>query len=97
MSSKLKLKLNKDHHIETEDLKWWLEETMEAIMKINPAGVYEPDCPWHKRFACLTRGIDVGWEIFQMILDVASGRKQPWSDRWGIHNDITLFNPAPIT
>jgi galactarate dehydratase len=40
---------------------------------------------------------EIGWEIFRMILDVASGRKQPWSDRWGIHNDLTLFNPAPIT
>ena len=20
-----------------------------------------------------------------------------WSDRWGIHNDLTLFNPAPVT
>ena len=29
--------------------------------------------------------------------DVASGRTKPWSDRWGIHNDLTLFNPAPVT
>jgi len=28
---------------------------------------------------------------------VASGRKRPWSDRWGLFNDLTLFNPAPIT
>jgi galactarate dehydratase len=28
---------------------------------------------------------------------VASGRKTPWSDRWGLFNDLTLFNPAPIT
>ena len=40
---------------------------------------------------------EVGWEIFRMILEVASGRQHPWSDRWGIHNDLTLFNPAPIT
>jgi len=39
----------------------------------------------------------VGWEIFQLILDVASGRKQTWSDRWGLHNALTLFNPAPVT
>ena len=31
------------------------------------------------------------------ILDVASGRKQVWADRWGLHNDLTLFNPAPVT
>ena len=38
-----------------------------------------------------------GWELFQLILDVASGRKQVWADKWGLHNDLVLFNPAPIT
>lgn len=40
---------------------------------------------------------EVGWEIFHLILDVASGKKQTWADRWGIHNDLCLFNPAPVT
>ncbi|MBD2867273.1 galactarate dehydratase [Paenibacillus sp. IB182493] len=40
---------------------------------------------------------DVGWELFRTILDVASGRKQTWADRWGLHNSLTLFNPAPVT
>ncbi|WP_336486842.1 galactarate dehydratase [Methylobacterium nigriterrae] len=40
---------------------------------------------------------EMGWELFHLILDVASGRKQPWSDRWGLFNDLTLFNPAPVT
>jgi galactarate dehydratase len=40
---------------------------------------------------------DVGRQIFQMILDVASGRHQTCADHWGLHNDIVLFNPAPIT
>ena len=40
---------------------------------------------------------DTGWELFRLILDVASGRKKAWSDHWGIHNSLTLFNPAPIT
>jgi len=40
---------------------------------------------------------ETGWELFKLILDVASGRTKPWSDRWGIHNDLTLFNPAPVT
>lgn len=40
---------------------------------------------------------DVGTEIFQMILDVASGTKQPYSDQYGFHNDMCIFNPAPIT
>ena len=39
----------------------------------------------------------VGMEIFQMILDVASGRKQTWAEHWGLHNDLALFNPAPVT
>jgi galactarate dehydratase len=38
-----------------------------------------------------------GWELFRLILEVASGRTKVWSDRWGIHNDLTLFNPAPVT
>ena len=40
---------------------------------------------------------EVGWEIFRLVLDVASGRKQPWSDRWGLHNALAVFNPAPVT
>lgn len=40
---------------------------------------------------------DVGTEIFNMILDVASGIKKPYSDQYGFHNDMCFFNPAPIT
>ncbi len=40
---------------------------------------------------------DVGEEIFDMILDVASGLKKPYSDQYGFHNDMCIFNPAPIT
>ena len=39
----------------------------------------------------------VGWEIFHLILDVASGRKQTWAEHWGLHNPLALFNPGPIT
>ncbi len=39
----------------------------------------------------------VGEQIFHMILEVASGRKQTWADHWGLHNEFALFNPAPIT
>jgi hypothetical protein len=31
------------------------------------------------------------------ILDVASGTKEPYSDQYGFHNDMCIFNPAPIT
>ena len=40
---------------------------------------------------------DVGWELFHLILDVASGRKQVAADRLGLHNALVLFNPAPVT
>jgi galactarate dehydratase len=39
----------------------------------------------------------VGEQIFQLILAVASGKKQTWADHWGLHNELALFNPAPIT
>jgi galactarate dehydratase len=40
---------------------------------------------------------EVGWEIFHLILDVASGQKKTWAEYWGLHNDLCLFNPAPVT
>jgi galactarate dehydratase len=39
----------------------------------------------------------MGWEIFQLYIDVASGRKKTWAEVHRIHNDLTLFNPAPVT
>lgn len=39
----------------------------------------------------------VGEAIFRFILEVASGRTQTCADRWGLHNEFALFNPAPIT
>ena len=40
---------------------------------------------------------EVGWEIFRLILDVASGRRKTWADHWGLHNEFVLFNPGPVT
>jgi galactarate dehydratase len=40
---------------------------------------------------------DVGWELFQLMLDVASGRKKTWAEQWKLHNALVLFNPAPVT
>jgi galactarate dehydratase len=39
---------------------------------------------------------EVGWELFRCLLDVASGR-QTCAERLGLHNALTLFNPAPVT
>jgi len=40
---------------------------------------------------------EVGWELFRQILEVASGRRQVAADRLGLHNDLVLFNPGPVT
>jgi galactarate dehydratase len=39
----------------------------------------------------------VGWELFQLMLDVASGRRKTWAEQWKLHNALVLFNPAPVT
>jgi galactarate dehydratase len=39
---------------------------------------------------------DVGWELFHLLLDVASGKKT-WAEHWKLHNALVLFNPAPVT
>ncbi len=39
----------------------------------------------------------VGWEMFQLMLDVASGRRKTWAEHWKLRNALVLFNPAPIT
>jgi galactarate dehydratase len=40
---------------------------------------------------------DVGWELFHLMLDVASGRHKTWAEKWQLHNALVLFNPAPVT
>ena len=40
---------------------------------------------------------EIGLELFNMIIDVASGRKKPWAEKYKLHNDLCIFNPAPIT
>ncbi len=37
-----------------------------------------------------------GWELFRLLLSVASGRKT-WAEHWKLHNALVLFNPAPVT
>ena len=37
------------------------------------------------------------WSCSTSIWTWPSGRKQTWAERHKLHNDITLFNPAPIT
>jgi len=40
---------------------------------------------------------EVGRELFELLLEVASGRRQTWAERWKLHNSLALFNPAPVT
>jgi len=40
---------------------------------------------------------EMGWELFRLMLDVASGRKKTWAEQWQLHNALVLFNPAPVT
>ncbi|PJI96289.1 LOW QUALITY PROTEIN: galactarate dehydratase [Acidovorax sp. 69] len=39
----------------------------------------------------------LGWEMFHLLLEVASGRKKTWAEQWNLHNALVLFNPAPVT
>ena len=40
---------------------------------------------------------EIGTLLFNEIIDVASGRKQCLAEKYQLHNDFTIFNPAPIT
>lgn len=40
---------------------------------------------------------EMGWELFHLLLEVASGRRRVACDRLGLHNDLVLFNPGPLT
>ena len=39
---------------------------------------------------------EMGWEMFRLMLDVASGRKT-WAEQHKLANALVLFNPAPVT
>ena len=39
----------------------------------------------------------IGTQLFHEIIEVASGRKKPYAERYKLYNDFCIFNPAPIT
>jgi len=39
---------------------------------------------------------EVGWDLFRMMLEVASGKKT-WAEHWRLANSLALFNPGPVT
>ena len=38
-----------------------------------------------------------GHELYDYLLDIASGVKKPYTEQYGFANDLCIFNPAPIT
>lgn len=40
---------------------------------------------------------DIGTELFNKIINVASGRDQSYAEKYKLYNDLCIFNPAPIT
>ena len=40
---------------------------------------------------------EVGQQMFELLLAVASGHKKTWAEHWKLHNALVLFNPAPVT
>lgn len=40
---------------------------------------------------------DIGTELFCKIIDVASGKDECFAEKYQLHNDLCIFNPAPIT
>lgn len=39
----------------------------------------------------------VGEELFELILEIASGKKSTCADKLNLANDLVIFNPAPVT
>ncbi|MCW1971170.1 MAG: galactarate dehydratase [Anaerolineae bacterium] len=39
----------------------------------------------------------MGWELFHLMLKIASGEKKVATDVLGLYNDLVLFNPGPLT
>jgi galactarate dehydratase len=40
---------------------------------------------------------EVGARLFTMIVDTAGGRYKPRAEQYKLYNDLSIFNPAPIT
>lgn len=40
---------------------------------------------------------EIGTQLFNKIIAVASGKDQSFAEKYKLHNDLCIFNPAPIT
>ncbi|MFD1484480.1 UxaA family hydrolase [Lacticaseibacillus baoqingensis] len=64
-----------------------LKEKWHDVIDINTGSVLTDD----------TSIQDMGESICNTILKVAGGTQKPFTEQYGIYNDICLFNPAPNT
>ncbi|HEV7135112.1 MAG TPA: galactarate dehydratase [Steroidobacteraceae bacterium] len=40
---------------------------------------------------------EIGWSLFRLLLEIASGERQTCAERLRLANSLVLFNPAPVT
>lgn len=40
---------------------------------------------------------EMGWALFRVLLQIASGERRTCAERLGLANSLALFNPAPVT
>jgi galactarate dehydratase len=63
-----------------------LAQRWHDLMDLNAGAVADGECSVE----------DMGWRLFRLLLDVASGRRT-WAEQHRLHNALVLFNPAPVT
>lgn len=63
-----------------------LAQRWHDLMDLNAGAVADGECSVE----------DMGWRLFHLLLDVASGRRT-WAEQHRLHNALVLFNPAPVT
>ena len=63
-----------------------LAQRWHDLMDLNAGAVADGQCSVE----------DMGWRLFHLLLEVASGRRT-WAETHRLHNQLVLFNPAPVT
>ena len=63
-----------------------LAQRWHDLMDLNAGAVADGECSVD----------EMGWRLFRLLLDVASGRRT-WAEQHRLHNALVLFNPAPVT
>lgn len=63
-----------------------LAQRWHDLMDLNAGAVADGECSIE----------EMGWRLFSLLLDVASGRRT-WAEQHRLYNALVLFNPAPVT